>query len=168
MATAIDFTGVSEGATNLRDMMQGVLERVETIFQSYNVEMPKRRYWTMGQPVIDCEQLVVSFIQMYLGAPGDQATAPQRCHVPRTAVLSIMISRAIPVVGANGRPPSGSTIEQGSHSSAIDSWVLMESVNLLDQWDETGFGLGVIATLDSMGSEGGFHTVNMQVTLAVP
>jgi hypothetical protein len=168
MTTQIDFTGVSEDATNLRDMMQGVLERVETIFQSYNVNLPSRRYWTMGQPAIDCEQLVVSFVQMYLGAPGDQATTPQRCHVPRTAVISIMISRAVPVVGANGRPPSQDKIEQSAHASAVDSWVLMESINLLDQWDDTGFGLGVIATLDSLGSEGGFHTVNMQVTMAVP
>lgn len=168
MTTQIDFSGVAEDATNLRDMMQGVLERVETIFQSYNVNLPTRRYWTMGQPAIDCEQLVVSFVQMYLGAPGDQATTPQRCHVPRTAVISIMISRAVPVVGANGRPPSQEKIEESAHSSAIDSWVLMQSINLLDQWDDTGFGLGVIATLDSLGSEGGFHTVNMQVTLAVP
>jgi hypothetical protein len=56
MTTLIDLSGVAEDATNLRDMMQGVLERVESVFQSYNVELPQRRYWTMAQPAVDCER----------------------------------------------------------------------------------------------------------------
>jgi hypothetical protein len=166
--TAIDFTGVAEDATNLRDMMEGVLERVQSIFQSYNVNLPERRYWTMGQPAIDCEQLVVSFVQMYLGAPGAQVGEPQRCHVPRSATLNIMISRATPIVGQNGRPPSPQKIQIASETLAYDSWVLMESVNLLDQWDETGYGIGVIATLEVGAPEGGFQTTTMSVTMAVP
>jgi hypothetical protein len=168
MATAIDFSGVAEEATNLRDMMQGVLERVESVFQSYNVELPHRRYWTMGQPAIDCEQLVVSFAQMYLGTPGAQVGEPQRCHVPRSATLNIYISRATPIVGQNGRPPAPEKIQIASETVAIDSWVLMETVNLLDMWDDTGYGIGVIATLDSMPPEGGFQTTMMTVTMAVP
>ena len=54
----LDLSGVSEDAVNLRDMMAGVLERVQNVFQSYNVELPNRRYWTMATPAIDCEQLV--------------------------------------------------------------------------------------------------------------
>lgn len=168
MATAIDISGVAEEATNLRDMMEGVLERVESIFQSYNVNLPARRYWTMGQPAIDCEQLVVSFVQMYLGTPGAQVGEPQRCHVPRSATLNIQISRATPIVGQNGRPPSAASIQTSSEILAIDSWVMMESVNLLDQWDETGYGIGVIATLDSGSPEGGFQTTTMTVTMAIP
>jgi hypothetical protein len=168
MATAIDISGVAEEATNLRDMMNGVLERVESIFQSYNVNLPGRRYWTMGQPAIDCEQLVVSFVQMYLGTPGAQVGEPQRCHVPRSATLNIQISRATPIVGQNGRPPSAANIQVSSEILAIDSWVLMESINLLDQWDETGYGIGVIATLDSGSPEGGFQTTTMTVTMAIP
>jgi hypothetical protein len=164
----IDGTGVLEDATNLRDMMSGVLERVETIFQSYNVSLPQKKYWMMGQPAIDCEQVVVSFLQMYLGAPGAQVGEPQRCHVPRTATLNISISRATPVVGQNGRPPSQEKIQQASEILAIDSWVLMQSVNLLDQWDETGYGVGVVATLDVSGPEGGFHTTTMTITMAIP
>lgn len=167
MAT-IDVSGVSADALHLRDMMDGILERIQTVYQSYNVNLPARQYWTMGQPAIDCEQLVVAFVQMYLGAPGDQATSPQRCHVPRTAVVSITVSREIPVVGQNGRAPAASKIQEGSYISAIDAWVLMESINLLDQWDSTGYGLGVIATLDMIGPEGGFTSVNMQLTLAIP
>lgn len=164
----IDNAGVLEDATNLRDMMDGILERVETIFQSYNVELPQRRYWTIGQPAIDCEQVVVSFIQMYLGAPGDEATSPQRCNVPRSAVVTISIARAVPIVGMNGRPPSPDKIQQSAAVSAIDAWVLMDAVRLFDQWDGTGYGVGVIATVDITPAEGGFQTVNMNLTLAVP
>jgi hypothetical protein len=166
--TEIDGTGVLEDATNLRDMMDGIVERVEAVFQSYNVNLPSRRYWTIGQPAIDCEQVVVSFIQMYLGAPGDEASSPQRCNVPRSAVVTISIARAVPIVGANGRPPSPEKIQEAAAVSAIDAWVLMDAVRLFDMWDGSGFGVGIIATVDITPPEGGFQTVNMNLTLAVP
>jgi hypothetical protein len=168
MSLPIRISDFSEETLNLKEMMDGILEKVCTVFQSYNVPLPSRQYWTMGQPAIDCEQLVVSFAQMYLGTPGDQATDPQRCHVPRTAVVNVILTRQIPVVGQNGKAPSANKIEESSYISAVDAWVLMESINLLDQWDESGFGLGVIATLDMIGPEGGFTSVNLQLTLAVP
>lgn len=168
MALPINVNDFKEESLNLKEMMDGILEKVCNVFQSYNVTLPGRQYWTMGQPALDCEQLVVAFTQMYLGTPGDQATDPQRCHVPRTAVVNVILTRQIPVVGQNGKAPSASKIEEGSYISAVDAWVLMESLNELDQWDDTGFGLGVIATLDMIGPEGGFTSVNMQLTLAVP
>ena len=164
----IDGTGVLEDATNLRDMMNGVLERVESIFQSYNVSLPEKKYWMMGQPAIDCEQLVVSFIQMYLGSPGAQVGEPQRCNVPRSATLNISIARATPIVSQNGRPPSPERIKAASEILAVDAWVLMESINLLDQWDATGYGIGVIATLEVTAPEGGFQTTDLTITMAVP
>lgn len=164
----IDNAGVLEGATNLRDMMSGILERVEAVFQSYNVELPQRRYWAMGQPAIDCEQLVVYFQQMYLGTPGAQVGEPQRCHVPRSATVTISIARATPIVNQNGRPPAPEKIRAASEVLAIDAWVLMESINQLDQWDASGFGIGVIATLEVNPPEGGFQTTDMVITMAVP
>jgi hypothetical protein len=164
----LDLTGVSEDATHLRDLMSGVLGRVQAFFQSYNMELPSRRYWTMSTPAIDCEQLVVYFQQMYLGPPGAEVGDPQRCHVPRSATLAISIARATPIVGQNGRPPSGQAIEAASSIMALDAWILMESVNQLDQWDETGYGVGVIATLESSPPEGGFQVTTMNITMAVP
>jgi len=168
MSTLIDASGISEGATNLRDMMEGVLTRVESVFQSYNVELPNRSYWTMGQPAIDCEQIVVYFQQLYLGTPGAEVGEPQRCHVPRSATIVVTIARATPIVGQNGRPPTPAKIQSASEILAIDAWVLMASINQLDQWDETGYGIGVIATLDTTPPEGGFQTTNMTITMAVP
>lgn len=164
----LDLTGVSEDAVNLRDMMQGVLGRVQNVFQSYNVELPVRQYWSMGTPAVDCEQLVVYFQQLYLGPPGAQVGEPQRCHVPRSATITIAISRETPIVSQNGRPPAPERIEAAAEVLAIDAWVLMESINQLDQWDSTGYGIGVIATLEVGPPEGGFQTTSMVVTMAVP
>lgn len=164
----ISIEDVSDDALDLKLLLDGVLERVVSVFQSYNVPLPTRQYWTLGEQAIDCEQLVVTFIQLYLGAPGDQASTPQRCTVPRSAVMTVSLSRQIPTVGQNGKPPSAEKIEQAAQISAVDAWVMIQSINLLDMWEEGGYGVGVIATVDIPPPEGGFQTVNMQLTMAVP
>ncbi len=164
----LDTYDVDPDALSVANAMQGVLDRVVSIYASYGVPLPERQFWTMGTPAVDCAQLVVSFIQLYLGPPGDEASRPQRCTQPRTMVLNVTVSRAIPVVGQQGRAPSAAKIQDGSVISAVDAWVLMSSINLLDQWEEGGFGVGVIATLNAPEPQGGYQTVNMQVTMAVP
>lgn len=164
----LDNYNVDPAAYSVRDVLQGVLDRVVSIYASFGVPLPARQYWTMGTPATDCEQLVVNFIQMYLGSPGDEATAPQRCNMPRSVVMAVSISRAVPTVGQTGRVPTADKIEAGSEISAVDAWVLMSSINLLDQWDEGGFGPGVIATLSSLEPQGGYQTLTLQVTIAVP
>jgi len=164
----VDVTDVDDEALNIVELMDGVLQRVVSTFNSYNVPLPTRQYWTVGQQAVDCEQLTVTLVQIYLGAPGDEASSPQRCNQPRTAVMTVSLSREIPVVGQNGRPPSADKLEQAAQISAIDGYVLMLSLNLLDMWEPGGYGVGVIATVDYPAPEGGFQTVNMQLTMAIP
>ncbi|NBT49406.1 MAG: hypothetical protein EBT07_16610 [Actinobacteria bacterium] len=164
----VDISGVSAGALNLKNLMDGVLEKTIEVFEEYNVPLPSRQFWTVGEPAIDCEQLVVSFIQTYLGLPGNQASEPQRCQSPRSVVLTISISREIPVVGVNGKAPTGDKIEEASRIAVVDAWMFMELINKLDQWEPGEFGLGVIATADSSGFDGGFQTTAMQLTMVVP
>lgn len=164
----VDISEVDDSALNIVDMLDGVLTRVVDTFNSYNVPLPARRYYTVGQQAIDCEQVTVTLIQIYLGPPGDQASTPQRCNQPRTAVMVVSISREIPVVGQNGKPPTAQKLEEAAKVSAIDAYVLMQSLNELDMWEEGGYGVGVIATADIPPPEGGFQTVNMQLTMAIP
>lgn len=164
----IDISGVSADALNMVDMMDGILDRVVDIFESYSVPLPARRYWTVGQSAIDCEQLTLALVQGYLGRPGDQQSQPQRCNMPRTAVVLVTIAREIPVVSINGRPPTAQSITDGAKIAAVDAWVFLQSLNLMDQWDGTGFGMGVIASVDIPPPEGGFQLVTMTLTLAVP
>lgn len=161
--------GVSDDAGNLAVFLQDVLNRVISVYESYGMPLPPRRYWTMSTPVVDCEQLVVSLIQMYIGTPGDEANEPRRCNDPRSATLNVSVSRAVPVTQDNGRPPSADSIQEASEVCAHDAWVLLESVNDLDVWGgSTGYGLGVIATVDADQPEGGFQTTRMTLTMAVP
>lgn len=164
----LDNYDINEDAYSVRNMLDGVLERIIAVYEAYGVPLPTRRYWTMGQPAVDCEQLVVSFVQIYLGPPGDEANVPQRCNQPRTAVMTVTVSRQIPVVGQSGRAPTADRIQAGSEISAIDAWVLMSSINLLDQWEEGGYGPGVIATLNAPDATGGYQDLTMQLTMAVP
>lgn len=165
-----NLTGVDSDAAHLANMLQEVLNRVINVYNSYSMPLPSRRYYAFGVPVVDCEQVVVSLIQMYVGAPGDEATEPRRCNDPRTAVLNISISRSVPVAQPNGSAPNADDIQDANQVMAYDAWILMESIKDLDTWGEpAGYpGLGVIATVDADQPEGGFATTRMTVTLAVP
>jgi hypothetical protein len=164
----IDISTVDSRALHLKDFLDAVLAKVVDTYEEYHIDLPSRRFWTMGEPAIDCEQLCVSFIQMYLGLPGDQASQPQRCTQPRTAVLSISVSRQIPVVGNNGKAPTGEKIQEGSEIAAVDCYLFMELIRKLDQWEENEYGMGVIATVEAGNPEGGYETVRMQVSMVVP
>ncbi len=164
-----DISNVNDDAKNLANFLQEVLNRVITVYDSYNMPLPSRRYYTMATPVVDCEQICVSFIQMYIGSPGDEATEPRKCSDPRSATLSIQVARGVPVVQQNGNPPRPDDIQNASEVSALDAWILIESMNSLDAWAGDGpFGLGVIATVDADPPEGGFQTTRMTLTMAVP
>lgn len=165
----LDKYDVDPDAFNLKNVFDGVLERIVAIYESYGVPLPTRRYWTMTQPAIDCEQLVVYFNQSYLGMPGDQAAEPQRCNMPRSVVFNIMISRPIPIVGQSGQAPNADKIQKASEIVAVDAWIMMQSLNLLDQWEDDGlYGPGVIATVTAGEASGGFQSSVMQVTMVIP
>jgi len=164
----IDLSSVDDDAKHLANHLENVLEKVVATYASYNMPLPDRQYWTLGQTVVDCEQIVVCLLQMYLGSPGDEAVQPRRCNDPRSATITISVSRQIPVVGPSGKAPAPQRIEEGMTPAAYDAWSLMESMRQFDTWEESGFGLGVIATLETPPPEGGFQTTVLTMTSAVP
>jgi hypothetical protein len=167
----VDISGVSNDAKHLASFLQSILDKVVSVYDSYDMPLPERRYYTFGAPAVDCEQIAVSFLQMYIGTPGDEATVPRRCTDPRSATLLISVSRAVPITQANGNPPRPADIQAASEVSALDAWILMESNKEFDSsWGglQGGLGLGVIATVDVDPPEGGFQTTRMTLTIAVP
>lgn len=161
--------GVSEDSLSLKVLLDQVLQVIVDRYAHHAVTLPTRQYWTMGQEVIDCEQLVLSFQQLYIGPPGDEATSPQRCNSPRSAVFKATIAREIPTTNGRGQVPTEEKIQEAAYISAVDAWVLLDCVAFLDQWEVTGaFGLGVIGTVDAESPEGGFQTVTATFTIAVP
>ena len=163
MVKSISEYDVSEDVFNLRDFLDSALATLVSVYESYNVPLPTRRYWTTAEPAEDCEQAVVSFIQLYLGAPGDQANSPQNCRVaPRSAVLEITVTRNYPV-GVNGKPIPTSDLIKASEWSAVDTWILMQSAVEFDSWK-----MGVIATVTVNKPSGGVQTTLLSITVAVP
>lgn len=168
--THLDLSAVSDDAKALSIFMSEILTRVVNVYASYNMPLPDRRYWSMSDPVMDCEQVVVSFIQMYIGSPGDEATEPRRCNDPRSATIHISVTRKVPVVSQNGNPPSAESIQSASVAQAYDAWLLLESYRDFDAWETAGggLGLGVIATVETSEPQGGLQTTVMTVTTAIP
>jgi len=169
MADITSIAGASEDALSLKTLLDQTVEVIVARYTHHGVTLPTRRYWSINEEAIDCEQLVVTFQQLYIGPPGDEATRPQKSNSPRSAVLKATVARPIPTTNGRGLVPTEEKIQQGSEISAVDAWVLLDCVAFLDQWENTGaFGIGVIATVDTDPPQGGFQTVTATFTIAVP
>jgi len=158
---------VADTSFNIRDLMASVLQTTIDIYGSAQMPLPAKQFWTMGQPAQDCEQVTVSFVQAYLGTPGDEASTPQRCSTTRTAVLAVSIARCIPI-GVNGKPVSAEKMMEFSEFQAIDAWLLIDNLQQYNTWGDLSQGPGVIATVDVPEPQGGMQAVNLTLTIAIP
>jgi hypothetical protein len=149
-------------------MMEQVLSAVEHTYQAAGVALPGRRYWLMGDPVVDCEQLTVGFTQAYIGPPGDEASIPQRCDAVKTAVLAVQVWRCVPVANGKGKQPDAQAIMDASRALAIDAYLLLDSAREYEVWDPIGPGLGVIATVETIPAQGGYEGTVLNLTTAIP
>lgn len=156
-------------ARSLVRMLDKLLVDLVAGFENYGITLPGRRYWTLGTPAADCEQVVISLVQTYIGPPGDEATSPQRCDAARSATVTIQVIRCVPVISPRGAAPTPDQIQTASEALAVDLWVTLDLISALDQWDSMGGpGLGVIATGEAGEPQGGFQGVTVTLTMAVP
>lgn len=157
---------ISGDALVIVNMLDRLLERVEAVYEAEGVPLPTRRYWMTGPEVPeDCEQVVVSFVQSYLGLPGDQAADAQQCNVGRTAVINVFVTRDYPI-GEVGQAVSPEKIIEASKWSAIDSAVLMWGLRDIASFD----GLpapSVIATVNVQPPGGGVQTTVLNISLLI-
>lgn len=172
-ATRAIIETVDDDAKVLANLLQHILDVTVQVYETLGMPTPARQYWTIGEAAIDCEQIVVSFTQMYVGLPGDEAVTPRRCNDPRSATINIQVARQFPSVSESGTAPSADVIQTYSTLAAYDAWVLMEAVREMDSWvDEfgrpTALGPGVIATVDAATAEGGYQATNLTLTIQVP
>jgi hypothetical protein len=154
---------------SLVSLLSNVLSSVVGVYSTAGVALPERQYWTLASAPADCEQVVVIFIQAYVGPPGDQAARPSLCDGPKSAALQVVVTREIPVVSVKGKAPEPAQIEAAAEWLAVDAWLLLDAAASLEQWDANGgYGLGVIATVDAGEPQGGFQSVTLNVTMAIP
>ena len=170
MSDSFDLATMDPEATELVGFLDRVLERVESVYQSYNVPLPNRRYWTIGsgQAPWDCDQVVVMLQTLNLGVPGDQSVATaQNCNSPTTATISISVVRPAATSGKSGAPPSPEKIHDHAIAPAVDAWVLHRSLESLDQYEDGSPGRGVIASTRMLQAQGGYHGVEILISVVV-
>ena len=138
-----------------------ILDAVVDGYAAKGRDLPSRRYLTLGTPAVDCEQLVVSFQQIYLGVPGDEASSPQQCGGPSTGVFVVQLSRKVPV-GTDSGPPSKEKIDSASVELLYDMRLLFDIVSNYDH-----YGMGIIVTGDVVEVAGGYGTIQIQTAMAV-
>lgn len=160
---------ISEDAFNLIHALEAMKEALVSVYQSYNAPLPDRRYWTVGEPVLDCEQAVVSLAQVYLGTPGDEATIPQACNVPKTMVVDVTVARK--QTFTNSKTSATQTPEmmtQDASWAALDTWILMDSLQAFvgDVWG--GPAPTMIATSQLPTPLGGYFMTSVRMSLLVP
>lgn len=161
--------GVSDDALSLKVLMDGVLERLIEQYDRHNVPLPSKRYWKVGAPVIDCEQLVISVDSATVGLPNNPLPQPYRGSAPRTTTFRAYIARQIPMPDAKGNEPSATKQQEGSEILAVDMWVMLDAIRYLDEWDVSGaFGLGVSCNVQFEEPQGGYQVVTATYSMAIP
>lgn len=163
----IEDYGISEDSLRIVRMLDSLLEQVTVVFESNGVPLPARQYWMLGSEYVeDCEQVVVTFVQGYLGSPGDQASEPQSCNQPKTAVLTVNITRNHPI-GENGKAVAPERIISASSWGAIDSATLLFNLDALTSilgWSP----VGAIATVMVSPPNGGVQTTTLNLSMVIP
>ena len=149
--------------------LERTLQAIIDEYERLQVPLPARRYWTTGQPVFDCDQVVVAFIGYAIGAVGSPEGGPVRCQdgVPRTMSLEISIVRPAAMPGSGGQAPSPASIQKHAEWQAIDAHILLEALPAIDV-DEYGTpGLGVFGQVATPSPEGGYAATVLSLSLGL-
>jgi hypothetical protein len=151
------------------DVLQHIMNVTVMTLQTAGRVVPERRYIAAATPVVDCEQLVVSWFSLQRGLPRVMGAVGEgvilegkNCTIPRTVDTLVSLSRCWPS-GTGVRPPDDTDIQQATHGTTIDGWLLYEACMASDSW-----GLGSVIKVTVTEPQGGYVTVTAAMTLAVP
>jgi hypothetical protein len=152
------------GDEAVADLMRRVLDEIVAVFEDAGATLPERRYIAVGPQAHDCAQVTVSFMQMYLGLPGQQQETLQRCDVPRSVVLSIQIARPIPAPAARASTPRAADISTMTETQTRDAWLLMDAA----LGPIHAFGFGALADVGMTPPQGGYQAIVLNLITTVP
>lgn len=124
---------------SIYETMDFILETVNIEFAANGVSLPSIQYLAFGaegETVHDCEQVTVTFVQLYNGTPGMQEQEPSRCDAPRTGVFVVEVVRCIPTLGIKGTGgkgtakfgvPTSSEHTDATKRQTQDAYILMDA-----------------------------------------
>jgi hypothetical protein len=149
-----------EFTRTLATHVQDVLDIVVQTFGQAGVTLPERQYITSGGTAHDCEQVTVSFQQMYLGPPGDQAAEPQRCDGPRSASVLVEVVRCIPSVNSRTGVPDPQAQANFAVQQLVDAWMLLEAGTLMTVY-------GILGDVTAGEPQGSYQAMSLTLTMMV-
>lgn len=154
------------GADRVSRFADALMERIIAVFGSAGVELPARRLLTVGQPVYDCEELVITFQGVDKGYPGTGGE-PQNCDAPSTATFSVHLVRCFPVSQNAPAPPSAEALTVNADGLMVDAWLLLAAADELNRDPLTSLG-GMIYSVSVGEPSGGLVGVVLEVQAGVP
>lgn len=146
----------------IAEFMTAVRDRVVAVYEQANFDLPERRYITVGATAHDCEQLTVSFRQLYLGPPNAPVNEPFRCNTPRTVVLVIEVVRKVALPGRN-TPPSVEAIEAKTRAKTADASLLLTAAE-----SALGDDTLVVADVSCTSPQGEYQATVLNMTIGLP
>lgn len=154
-------------ADRLEKFADYLLDMVVQVFTSAGVDLPTRRFITVGEPVHDCEELVLTFGGLQNGPPG-QGEEPSNCHSPITATFGVHLVRCFPTpVGRGTKAPEADVLTTNATGLMHDSWLMMQVANAIDD-DPLYSTFGTITSVVVGEPSGGFVGVVLTIEAAVP
>jgi len=154
-------------ADRLAKFADYVLDSVVTVFNSAGVDLPERRFVTVGNPVYDCEELVLTFQGLNNGPPGG-GEEPTNCNSPISTIFAVHLVRCFPTPTGRGmKAPEAEVLTVTALGLLTDSWLLMQSANAMDS-DTLYAPFGFIASVEPTEPSGGYVGLVLSVEAAVP
>ena len=152
---------MSDSLDDLWQLADHILSKTVEVYARNGVPLPPRQYISVASPAQDCEQVTVSWQQAYIGPPGDEASMPQRCESPRSAVYQVVVTRCVPVADDRGEAPPPEVLSESARVLMQDAWLLLQSSREMDDY------LGIIATVEGTDAQGGLQSTVLNLTLGV-
>lgn len=161
---------VYDPKSSIGNVLESVLNTIVSVFEQANVSLPERRYiyaGERGETAHDCEQLTVSFSQVYSGVPGAQEPVVSRCDMPRSVTIYVELVRCIPDKlvgrGQTRRAPSVEDMTMHAKVQGIDAWLLMDAGLIAGEEF-----LGAVTVAAPGPPSGGYQAVVLELTIGIP
>lgn len=162
---------MNEHKETVYEAAEALLATVNQIYMDAGESLPTRQYISGGRNTDaphDCEQVVVSFEQLYNGPPGAQVQEPTGCNSIRSIVFSVEVVRCQPLAKQASRssqagPPDPEDLNAAAMVQAIDMWLLVDAGLTFAEGDR---GIGGLADANIGPESGGMQGVILNLVTA--
>lgn len=166
-------TELDDRRQTIFETMNRILTQINNTYSTFGVELPTKQFFDLGgqgETPHDCEQVSVSFEQMYNGAVGNPDQTPTGCYAPRTATFVIEVVRCTPTLkrptGRGGAliPPSVEELSEAVEIQTNDAWLLMDAgLTMAEEFSLAGGLADVLVSPES----GGYQAVILNLVLSL-